>query len=1116
MKRLGVFVFYDKNGIVDNYVTYLLSQMSKVLDRLVIVSNCHLQKDEKDKLLVFTSDYFERENTGRDGGAYQDVLCNLIGWNEVRLYDELTLFNDTYYGLFCTADHMFDKMTHHVCDFWGITIQFEIPEYSIPEHVQSYFLVIKSRLLHDLAFENWWQNFVSSNDLWTNIRGFECSFTEHFAKLGYKYSSFVDTNIWRGEKDGDPMNFQGDRQYRLLTECACPVLKKRNISTYTQDFSNDAMKSICYIAEHTNYDVNMIWDNLLRLYEMSIMHKSLHFNFSISDTLPSKEVTFNATIIFIVTDKYSISLLKYYIDNIKVHIIYIFAKTEEIYNLLYEYGLNGKANILQLDYSATPFLLVNKDSDYYFYLTDETLNDIDLRAIDKIRIHNFDSLIKSQYYLENLLLYMQQNERIGLIMPESLDPILGEKNIDWKKLYPDIKKFLKQLDLTAPISKEVIPFIHSKCFCAKRRAIMQLFNFENSTDQISYDILPYALLYIAQANGYLTGKTALPYETDCFAEQNISSLNALKSEIIQNQQQFTQQQDQIAILQKELHNVYSSWSWKLSKPMRIADSCARRIQEKLSKLIQKRQTAVSEENKNNETNSYENYVSEYEKQKNITFSHNIKFSIIVLLHNTDSKVLKEMLLSVISQSYQHWELCILDASDTSNEYVGLLCRNAAQDDSRILYKKTDQNEDISDNTNTAIAMATGDYIALIDHDDLITPDALFENAKAINEHEPEVLYSDEMLLSESGEFTHPFYKPDWSPDLLNSHDYMYHFLVVKKELVSKINGLRTNFNEAQDYNFILHLSKEASKIHHISKILYIGRQSQTSTSEKCCAPYANHNDSFFSKLFDLMPISQEKLDIKKTNPLFKDCFFKLLYSHWQTDDFLKTVELVSKQSKNKGEGTQYKCVDIGGPSDLFYPIYDITGQMDIVNFSMQNTWGTLSSDYHYKDRLMGKVIEQDATDLNDIQDETYDVVLSSNNLEHIANPLKAVKEWIRILKQEGMLIILVPAKEYTFDHKRKIVSFSHLLDDFKNDVKEDDLTHLDEILSLHDLSMDPPAGTFDQFQERSMKNFENRCLHQHVFDCDVLKQIANYFNMEILFANEQYFTNWMLVAKKRK
>lgn len=209
-----------------------------------------------------------------------------------------------------------------------------------------------------------------------------------------------------------------------------------------------------------------------------------------------------------------------------------------------------------------------------------------------------------------------------------------------------------------------------------------------------------------------------------------------------------------------------------------------------------------------------------------------------------------------------------------------------------------------------------------------------------------------------------------------------------------------------------------------------------------------------------------------------------------------------------------KAVDIGGPSRIFHPLYRRSAGIDIVNFSTENTWGKLGKDFTFRGQKKGCVIKNDATDLKDISDDNYDAVLSSNNLEHIANPLKAVLEWKRILKRKGMLVILVPAKEYTFDHRRKTVSFTHLLEDYNNGVGEDDLSHLDEILELHDLEMDPPAGTPGQFRERSLHNYENRCLHQHVFDAQVLEETAAWAEMEVISTGLLYRGNHLLVCKK--
>lgn len=199
-------------------------------------------------------------------------------------------------------------------------------------------------------------------------------------------------------------------------------------------------------------------------------------------------------------------------------------------------------------------------------------------------------------------------------------------------------------------------------------------------------------------------------------------------------------------------------------------------------------------------------------------------------------------------------------------------------------------------------------------------------------------------------------------------------------------------------------------------------------------------------------------------------------------------------------------IEIGGPSGLFLdqglcPLYKVIGRLDGCNFSTTTIWeGRIENkgDYNfYKDKPGTQYISE-ASDLNGLSDERYDFLLSSNCLEHVANPLKAIGEWKRVLKKGGIMLVAVPAKEYCFDHKRAVTTFEHLLEDAANGIGEDDLTHLDEILELHDLSMDKPAGSFEQFKARSLDNAHNRALHQHVFDTELLKQIFDHYDIETL------------------
>ncbi|HTG00989.1 MAG TPA: methyltransferase domain-containing protein [Nitrospirota bacterium] len=213
-------------------------------------------------------------------------------------------------------------------------------------------------------------------------------------------------------------------------------------------------------------------------------------------------------------------------------------------------------------------------------------------------------------------------------------------------------------------------------------------------------------------------------------------------------------------------------------------------------------------------------------------------------------------------------------------------------------------------------------------------------------------------------------------------------------------------------------------------------------------------------------------------------------------------------------------IEIGGPSNFFkadgyLPIYSIAKTLDGVNYSTSTVWtGVIRQDEGFviDGRRFGRQFIADAVDLSSIKDK-YDFLLSCNNIEHIANPMKAVEQWLSVLKDDGILLIVAPRKESNFDHYRSIVAFDHVLNDYNTNVSEDDSTHLREILLLHDLKMDPPAGTFAQFVDRSLKNHENRCFHHHVFDLAVLRAILTYFHTAIL-KEIQLNSDYLIIGRK--
>jgi SAM-dependent methyltransferase len=195
-------------------------------------------------------------------------------------------------------------------------------------------------------------------------------------------------------------------------------------------------------------------------------------------------------------------------------------------------------------------------------------------------------------------------------------------------------------------------------------------------------------------------------------------------------------------------------------------------------------------------------------------------------------------------------------------------------------------------------------------------------------------------------------------------------------------------------------------------------------------------------------------------------------------------------------------LEIGGPSPFYcangmVPVYELCQEIDNCNFAARTLWTNPGGQAGPRVKFHREIVAE-ACDLSVISDETYDFVVASHVLEHIANPLRALREWRRVLKANGVLLIVVPDKRNTFDRKRPFTSFEHIAADFANGTDEGDLTHLDEILFLHDLSLDPLAGSRQQFQERCLQNASIRAIHHHVFSQRVLNHMIESVDMQVL------------------
>lgn len=436
MKRLGILVFFDAEGIIDDYLVYLLDKIEGSLDDLIIICNGYV-KDETFKCFnKYSSRLIKRENRGYDGGAYKDCFLNYLSYEELTGYDELILFNDTFFGPFYPFEEIFSTMDSRKIDFWGITRH---PKFGIDEirneHLQSYFLGIRNSILRSKDFYDFWRQLGEAENFQEAVDIFEISFTSFFEERGYKWDCYVNSRFLDNiENLATNYNHNHYKIYELIKEHRHPFIKKKDFSIQS-DGTTNMQNALKYIDECTDYDVRLIWKTILRKCNLSDLFYCLNLNC----VIPVKEISENAladlrtskigVIILINSDRY----LKKIVEKVKwVHQIgtcYLFLKNkilkEEIDSLLCSEEIDSTRIVRKVGNDLTRksvlenLISISKKNDYICFIhdaeTDEKVvpNWVTDESIDYL----FDNCLYSKEQISNVIWRFSQNQCLGILTP---------------------------------------------------------------------------------------------------------------------------------------------------------------------------------------------------------------------------------------------------------------------------------------------------------------------------------------------------------------------------------------------------------------------------------------------------------------------------------------------------------------------------------------------------------------------------------------------------------------------------------------------------------------------------------------------------------------------------
>ncbi|WP_026760389.1 rhamnan synthesis F family protein [Selenomonas ruminantium] len=292
MKRLAILVLFDPEGIVDDYVIYLLNETKKIAAKILVVSNGMLSAVGRDKIREIQVDYIERENEGFDMEAWK---VGLLSYKEkMDEYDELILMNDSFYGPIYPWEEVFSKMeADRTIDFWGLTVHGKTddvlglcPYGYIPEHLQTYFLVIRAKMLHARVFKEYWENKNTAKSFEEAVLQHEVCFTKYFSDMGFKWSVYCDTREWEHDYD-KKINHYLLSQRKLIENFHYPVLKRKALTQgrgyfLEENYGDEPKRSLTFIKDKTDYNTTLIWQHLLRTNNITAIKEGLGLNYILS------------------------------------------------------------------------------------------------------------------------------------------------------------------------------------------------------------------------------------------------------------------------------------------------------------------------------------------------------------------------------------------------------------------------------------------------------------------------------------------------------------------------------------------------------------------------------------------------------------------------------------------------------------------------------------------------------------------------------------------------------------------------------------------------------------------------------------------------------------------
>lgn len=537
VKRLIIYFIYDKDGIVDDYIIYMLNALRQNASEIVAVVNGTLENKSKDKLLSITNNVIERENKGFDVWAYKTAI-DQYGWEKLVKFDEMIMMNFTIMGPVYPLNEMFECMDAKDLDFWGVT-KFHKYENGdpfgtikvgyIPEHIQSHFIAVRNSMIKSKQFQNYWNKMGEINDYRDAVGKHEAMFTKRFSEMGFKWDVYADM----GEEYNNHPILCATRE--MIEKKRCPFFKRRSFmqsydNIISDTFGQSALEAYNYIDQNTDYDVDMIWQNILRLENQADIKKNMQLNYILS----SKSSNIDAEIIkarkiALVMHCYFEDLTEYCLhyasmmpESADIYITVPCEKNKEIVEQAFK-QLNNNVQVIVIqnrgrDVSAllvaTKKFIMNYD--YVCFMHDKKVTQLKPETIGYgFSYKCFENMLGSKNVVLNAIETFEENPRLGMLMPPP--PNHGDYYItlglEWGMNFENTKNLAKELGITVPIDEKKEPIAPlGTMFWFRPRAMKLLFDRDweyedfppepNAIDGTLLHAIERIYSYVVQQEGY--------------------------------------------------------------------------------------------------------------------------------------------------------------------------------------------------------------------------------------------------------------------------------------------------------------------------------------------------------------------------------------------------------------------------------------------------------------------------------------------------------------------------------------------------------------------------------------------------------------------------------------